>query len=612
MSSPKDISSTEKLLDLIKNGEQPGDVPDALAPFPSKNPPKNAGRENVSGFFAKKSVSVGVDIGHDELKLVKVKRPSSGQWRLLDYRKVPIKAGMSRDTLEFAGFLRSALAQFCGSRKNFNLWGLIQSEKVGVQSIRIPKVGKKQLENAVYWTAKKNISFDEKDTILDFEVQGEVIESGIAKLSVLVCTASKREVEEMENLFSGIGFPLTGLTVAPFALQNLFRTDWMPFPGQTVATLYIGDNSSSIDIFSGGNLVMTRGIRAGINSMAESLMEEYTASERTSGPISMEDARDLIFGLDSDSQSSDGKAERFGLNRDDIFGMISPALERLIRQVERTFEHHTIILGNEDVDFIYVFSDMSMCMPVVDYLCDQLKKESGVLDPLAPESPFSGIITSNTSISQRISFTSALSLALSSLSRTPNLIFPYSDKEKFKNIRRVNQLIVLVFAGVMIIAFGVFFWMGNVVDKKEIRLAALQQQLGSSAQNVEHDTREMISRIRDNQTALKNFKKRYLGVAVIGELSKLTPTGVYLSTLKTNMGTDAGEEGKQPVRGVNITGVVTGASASSESVLAKYVLELQNSPIFKKVTIDKSDTKPSHSNEALHFSLNIDFDQDMR
>ncbi|MCK4533946.1 MAG: hypothetical protein KAT81_00365 [Syntrophobacterales bacterium] len=58
-----------------------------------------------------------------------------------------------------------------------------------MQSIRIPKVGKRQLENAVCWTAKKNIAFDERQTILDFEVQGEMVESGITKLSVLVCTA---------------------------------------------------------------------------------------------------------------------------------------------------------------------------------------------------------------------------------------------------------------------------------------------------------------------------------------------------------------------------------------------------------------------------------------
>ena len=275
MSSPKDISSTEKLLDLIRSDEQPDKAPDALPIFPPNReqpdeahdalpvfPPKKTGTGNISNFFAKKSVSVGVDIGYDELKLVKVNQPSSGQWKLLNYKKIPIKTGISRDTSEFAGFLKSELTQFCGSGKDFNLWGLIQSDNTNVQSIHIPKVGKKQLENTVYWTAKKNINFDEKETILDFEVQGEVVESGITKLSVLVCTAPKREVGEMKNLFNSIGFPLVGLTVAPFALQNLFRTDWMPFPGQTVATLCIGDSSSRIDIFSDGNLVMTRGIRA--------------------------------------------------------------------------------------------------------------------------------------------------------------------------------------------------------------------------------------------------------------------------------------------------------------------------------------------------------------
>ena len=78
------------------------------------------------------------------------------------------------------------------------------------------------------------------------------------------------------------------------------------------------------------------------------------------------------------------------------------------------------------------------------------------------------------------------------------------------------------------------------------------------------------------------------------------------------MGADAGEEGKKPVRGVNITGVVTGASVSSESLLARYVLELKNSPMFNKVTIGKSKTGPFHSSEALHFSLNIDFAQDTK
>jgi len=299
----------------------------------------------------------------------------------------------------------------------------------------------------------------------------------------------------------------------------------MPFPGQTVATLCIGEGSSRIDIFSDGNLVMTRGIKAGINSMVESLMDEYivsavlvdgegistgegSGSEPTSSPMSMEDARGLVFSLGSDPQPSEGKAEHFGLNREEIFEMISPALERLVRQVERTFEHNTIVLGNKGIDFIYVSCGMDVSMPIVDYLGGQLKIKSGALDPMAPESPFSGNITSNTSVSQRVSFASVLGLALSSLSRTLNLLFTYADKEKFKSIRRVNSLIFSTFAVIMVILIGVFFWVGDIVDKKEIRLAGIEQQLGSSDQNVENVTREMVSEIRGNRIVLKRFKRR--------------------------------------------------------------------------------------------------------
>ncbi|MEA1971456.1 MAG: hypothetical protein U9N37_07575 [Thermodesulfobacteriota bacterium] len=619
MSSSKEISSTEKLLDLIRNDDQPGETPDASVPSPSKETRK----ENMPGFFTRNSVSVGVDIGHDELKLVKVNQPSSGQWELLDYKKVSIKAGMSRSSSEFAGFLKSELTQFCGSEKIFNLWSLIQSDKVEVQNIRIPKVGKKQLRNAVYWTAKKKAVFDEEDTILDFEVQDEVVENGIRKLSVLVYTAPKRETEEMENLFSRIGFPLTGITIIPFALQNLFRADWLSLDSQTVATLCIGSDSSRIDIFSEGNLAMTRGIRAGVNSMAESLIEEYAAtavsgegtvispggesgSGQTSTPMSLADAKNLISGLGSDSQL-DEKDARFGLSKEKIFEMINSALERLVRQVERTFEHYTVVLGNKSISFIYVFCDMGICMPMVDYIGGQLRIESGVLDPMSPENPFSGHVTSNTSLSHRLSFVSTLGLALSDLSYTPNLIFTYSDKEKLKSIRSVNHVIVSAFAVIMLILVGVFFWMGGIVDQKKTKLAGLEQQLRNGVQTIEMPARTMISEIRENRLMLKKFKKRYFGVAIIGELSKLTPENVCLLSVKASMETAAGGKGKNSTEGMTVSGAIEGKPGFLESALAKYVFELKKSPMFKKIAIDKSNIGPFNASEALHFTLHIDF-----
>ena len=52
---------------------------------------------------------------------------------------------------------------------------------MNVRHIVIPKVAKKQIENAVYWTIKKETPFDDKDTVFDFEIQREVTEQGIGK-----------------------------------------------------------------------------------------------------------------------------------------------------------------------------------------------------------------------------------------------------------------------------------------------------------------------------------------------------------------------------------------------------------------------------------------------
>lgn len=619
MPSPKDISSTERLLRLIRNNEKPGEMPDTMDISPSGKVKK----VGTQGFRAKKSISVGVDIGPDELRLVKVRQPSSGQWELLGCKKVLIKSGVSRGTPEFSDFLRSELERFCGSGRDFSVWALIRSDKVNVESIRIPKVGKKQIENAVYWTAKKNIVFDEKETILEFEVQGEVVEEGVAKLSVIVCTALKHEVEEMEDVFKDIGFPLTGITAAPFALQNLFRADWIPLPDRT-ATLYIGDDSSRIDVFSEGNLVMTRGIRAGTNSMAEALLEEHLISSALSerrwegrsveagpaqvrSPMNIDDAKDLVFSLGFDSQPPYGEADRFGLSKEKIFEMINPALERLVRQVEITLEHYTVILGNEGINFIYVFSDAGVYKPVVDYVGDQLRVESSVLDPLAPGNPFSGHIAAHTSVSQRAFLTPALSLALSSLPRTPNLIFTYSDKEKFARIRRVNRVIVSAFAVVMLIFFGIFFWMGNTIDRKEATLAKLNEQFKRGTQTIEAPARAMVSEFNENHLALQSFKERYFGMAFIGALSKVIPKDVSLLNVKATVGGGERGKAKKAVEGATISGVVTGDLGSFESVLARYVLDLNNSRIFKKVTLDKNTIGSFNTGEALFFSITIDF-----
>ena len=176
----------------------------------------------------KKRFTVGVDIGQEFIGLAKTIKSSDGRPVLTDQKMIQYGHLTSKGSPEFNLLLKSSLVAFCGSIADCNIWTMMPAGEVNVQYIKIPHVPKKQLENVIYWTAKKEISIDEKDSIFDFELQGEIVDQGISKYLVMVYTAPKAEVEKVKNLFSNIGVPLTGITISPFAIQNIFRSKWMP------------------------------------------------------------------------------------------------------------------------------------------------------------------------------------------------------------------------------------------------------------------------------------------------------------------------------------------------------------------------------------------------
>jgi hypothetical protein len=291
-------------------GSPPEEAPaNAVAAFPLK-----AGRFRIALprlASLKKTSTVGIDIGHDYLRLVRTVKTSGGKWEILDRRRFALPPKTPRETPEFSSFLKASLASVCGSAKRTDLWVNMSAANVDVRHVRIPKVPKKQIANAVYWTVKKETPFDEKELVLDFETQGEVIEQGIPKLAVMVYTAPRREVEELKEIFVRIGRPLTGISIVPFAMQNLLRTAWITAHDGNIASLFIGNDFSRIDIYSSDNLVMTRGIKAGMSSMVEALVDRFNERPgRRGDALTIDQGRKVIRCLSPDSPPPGGGQRR--------------------------------------------------------------------------------------------------------------------------------------------------------------------------------------------------------------------------------------------------------------------------------------------------------------
>ena len=133
-----EISSTERLLELIRT-DSDLEMEDAadLSRKPSGRL-KSFFRDSVS---IRKNITVGVDIGYDDLKMVKVRRASDQRYELLEYARIPFDPEIPRESSDFHQFLRPTLAEFCGSDRNADIWCTISSARVETRQFRIPKVG---------------------------------------------------------------------------------------------------------------------------------------------------------------------------------------------------------------------------------------------------------------------------------------------------------------------------------------------------------------------------------------------------------------------------------------------------------------------------------------
>ena len=569
-----------------------------------------------------KSSTVGVDIGYTDVKTVRIRHVSDRQWKLLDFRRFPIPPAIRDNKKDFSDFLKKILNDFSVSKKE-QIWTTVSFGHVEIRHIRIPKVPKKQILNAIYWTAKKEFPFDETTTIFDFAIQGEVTEKGIQKTAVMVYTADKEKIEEKRVLFNRIGFPLTGITVAPFAMQNFFSTQWIPTPEERVATLYIGNDHSRIDIFSKGDLVLTRGIKSGANSMLEALSETYnereidTRIEMPDGeearvPVTLEErstmdleqARKIFLSLSPGSPPLSKDEPGFELTEKEVFKITLPAVDRLIRQVERTFEHYALTYGVAGVGKIYVSWVLEAYRPIIDYIGDQLGIKRDIIDPLDPGNPFVGDIIPPQDLLERTAFNMAVGLALSNNSRTPNAIFTYEKKEEELSIRRINRRIFGCFIGILAVCLAGFFWQLWAEDAKKVTISRLQEKLSQYSASADQNlVLSMAAKVMTRQKALKKGIRRYVGMAVISEISQRTPDNVRLINMTADLARvpEAGKK-KKGEGSIVIEGVITGERDILEASLAQYMIRLEGSPMFKAPAVHKSEIEQYQKfGEVLHF-----------
>jgi Tfp pilus assembly PilM family ATPase len=565
----------------------------------------------------RKSVAIGVDIGVNALNLAKVSHVSEQKRVLLDFKSIPYDSSFSAGSPRFQQDLKVIMKDFCGATKKIEIWSTLSLSKAETHYLRIPKVAKNQVANAAYWTFKQETSLEDKDLVFDYSILGDVLEDGVEKTALMAYAASKREIHELKELFSRIGFPLTGITLFPFTFQNLLRTNWIENAKNDLLIFFIGMDWSRIDIFSQSNLMVSRSIKAGINSMVEairqrierieaepspSLPEEEYSHEVGSGEGKETSGSDLVFELllkYIDKSIAQEKYDRMSdLVDKEVYEALQPVQERMIRQIEMTLKHYSLKCNNKTVERIYVCGEFPPPWPLVVQIGKQINLPAEILDP------FSNAASDPKSVSERTPSAPSIGLALSHNLLTPNFLYNYEEKQRAATVRRIDKAVFSVSLSFMLICAGVFFWQDRLVEQKRIQASKLLSEMDQYRPKCDQNIiLQQVAKIRNKQQIQKEYVERYLATAVISELTHLTPTEIRMLSLEINLG---GAEEKQmggQKRTLAIEGVVLGEPSRADSSLAQYLMRLKSSPIFRSSSIKERTLEAFENREALRFHV---------
>ena len=661
-----DISSTEKLLDLIReNSAEPEDETRFLRAAPSV---PGTGSETVFPYvsdpdaadflhgaigavlpvspksFYQKVISfrekntVGIDFGNGYLKLVRFRTTGGQKRKLTAYMSIPAEKNLSRGKPQ-PGFLKSVMKTFCHSVSRMDIWAVMSLENVETRFLTVPMVSEKELPNAVYWEYRKTKSVNEDEYLFDFEYIGEHSINGLNRKAVMAYMAPRREIEQIRDFFSEIGFPLTGISIYPFAIRNLIRSQYIRAEGQNICCLYVG---SRIDIFfPDGNLALSRRIRACMSSMLEELRLHVNEHLFPPDPESAQPggssvevppliSDDLIRKIFSALIRSSTELEillgenDLNVTAEDIFRMLFPAIDRLVWQVERTIESYQMDIERKGVGKIFISGEISGCRRVIDYIgtCLDQRVETRDMDPFSCDFVDRDMQIPD-SAAERGSYVPAVGMALSRDFFTPNFLFTHKDRQRYLNSIRADRFVSTAFVLIAIVCIGIFFAQERVLRQKDRKLETLRREYETrihSHKNMVFDRttiEELADRIIKRRERARNFSSRYTDIAVISAICEATKhPQIRLADLKFIAGetkegkTESRDENDHSSRRIIMQGIITaGDAVKREALLFDYQASLNDIPVFSEPVLREKKEQMHGGRFVLFFVIQMGIKQ---
>lgn len=224
---------------------------------------------------------LSIDFGSNSFKAVEGKYSKKGVVINKSHSiKIPKRLysdGIIEDMDQLTYLLRNDLFE----KKNFtgDVHAVIDSTKVIMREITIPKVDKSQIEAIIKYQLAEYLPIAPEEYVVNYIILGTITEDDVEKLNILLVGIPRIIVESHFNLFRNLGLKPTVLDYSGNAINKLLQTGekingFYDNKG-TIACIDLGYEGTALTISKNGILKVSRLIEVGSKNIINTLSERH-------------------------------------------------------------------------------------------------------------------------------------------------------------------------------------------------------------------------------------------------------------------------------------------------------------------------------------------------
>lgn len=524
----------------------------------------------------KKDYVVGLDVGSSAIKVALFKEAEGG----LRLEKAEIKElAEYNDDASFEKEAISALHYlFRGiDIRRSQVIASINCPGTAIKKMVAPYMPKPELKQGIALEAKNYFPFSIDDSMIDFEIVGDIVDKGVRKYDLLVAVCPIGTIQKNLSILNKAGIRPSSFITSSYALGKV--AEHMDVNTGPRCLVDIGSSHTEFIICKDGLVVFTRKIPICGDDFTKSMTSALT-SEKGRIQLTFQDAekikRDVGIPSDNDTSLIDGKISSM-----QVLSMVRPVAENLANEINRCLDYYREESNSGKIEGIILFGGGASLTGITKFLSDTLSLPVTIGDPL------NNLKMEKLACSKRESVAHRLELAIGAGLSDPKGInlLPAEIKDQMQRTVKRGTLEVIITAIVIISALSLV-GINIKIDNFKKRIQVAQLELASLGPQVKQaEARKVADMVLANEPYWED---------VFNELGSLVPKEIKLDSLKLENSV------------IDMKGVVK--SSDGQQILSGFMMSLE-AGIFNNVKLIESKNLEDGSGIEFELKCWIDYER---